>query len=482
MSQLLFEKNIPGSNAFSLPEIDIPAVDLAASLPDQFRRQNQPGIPEVSEVEAVRHYTELSQRAYGVDNGFYPLGSCTMKYNPKINEWASRLPGFASIHPFQPEDTVQGALQLYCEMQQMLAEITGMDGFSLQPAAGAHGEMAGVMIIKAYHNNRQDYARTKMMVPDSAHGTNPATANVVGYEVIEIKSTAEGLVDLDDLRSKMSPEVAGLMLTNPNTLGLFEEEIQSIAQIVHDGGGLLYYDGANLNGIMGVARPGDMGFDVIHVNLHKTFATPHGGGGPGSGPVGVKAPLMDFLPVPVAVQREQGYGFDYDRPLSIGKVKSFYGNFGVIVKAYAYIKALGAEGLKEACQHAVLNANYLRHQLRETYNIPIDRLCKHEFVLNSKKQSQYGVSTMDIAKRLIDYGYHPPTVYFPLIVPEAMMIEPTETESQQRLDVFVDVMKTIAREAQDDPEIVKNAPHNAVIKRVDEVTAARKPIVKWEAP
>lgn len=482
MSQLLFEKSVPGSNCFCLPPLGIPEIDVAASLPGQFRRQNRPEIPELSEVEAIRHYTELSQRAYGVDNGFYPLGSCTMKYNPKINEWASRLPGFSSIHPCQPEHTVQGALQLYYETQEMLSEITGMDGFSLQPAAGAHGEMAGVMIIKAYHHHRGDFARTKMMVPDSAHGTNPATANVVGYEVIEIKSTSEGLIDLDDLRSKMSPEVAGLMLTNPNTLGLFEEEIQSVAQIVHGGGGLLYYDGANLNGIMGVARPGDMGFDVIHVNLHKTFGTPHGGGGPGSGPVGVKAPLLKFLPLPVAVQKGGEYGFDYDRPFSIGKVLSFYGNFGVIVKAYAYIKALGAEGLTEACQHAVLNANYVRHQLRRTYNIPIDRLCKHEFVLNSKKQGQYGVSTMDIAKRLIDYGYHPPTVYFPLIIPEAMMIEPTETESKQRLDAFIQALETIAKESENDPELVKNAPHNAVIKRVDEVSAARKPIVKWEAP
>jgi len=404
-----------------------------------------------------------------------------MKYNPKINEWAARLPGFASIHPYQPENTVQGALELYYEMQQMLAEITGMDGFSLQPAAGAHGEMSGVMIIKAYHKHRGDERRTKMMVPDSAHGTNPATANVVGYQVVEIKSNADGLIDLEDLRSKMTPEVAGLMLTNPNTLGLFEENIQEVAAIVHQGGGLLYYDGANLNGIMGVSRPGDMGFDVVHVNLHKTFGTPHGGGGPGSGPVGVKEPLIKFLPVPVAVKKNDTYSLDYERPLSIGKVKNFYGNFGVIVKAYTYIKALGAEGLKEACQHAVLNANYLRHQLKETYNIPLDRLCKHEFVANAKNQLKHGVSTMDIAKRLIDYGYHPPTVYFPLIIPEAIMIEPTETESKERLDRFVQVMQCIDREAVEDPELVKNAPHHAVVKRVDEVTAARKPIVKWEA-
>jgi glycine dehydrogenase subunit 2 len=337
------------------------------------------------------------------------------------------------------------------------------------------------MVIKAYHQERQDYKRTKMMVPDSAHGTNPATANVVGYEVIEVKSNQRGLVDLDDLRSKMTEEVAGLMLTNPNTLGLFEEDIQEISAIVHAGGGLLYYDGANLNGIMGVARPGDMGFDVIHVNLHKTFGTPHGGGGPGSGPVGVKSRLLDFLPTPIAVKQGDQYRFNYDLPRSIGKVKNFYGNFGVIVKAYAYIKSLGAEGLKEACIHAVLNANYLMHQLRDNYHIPLDRLCKHEFIINSKKQAANGISTLDIAKRLIDYGYHPPTVYFPMIVSEAMMIEPTETEAKERLDSFVDTMKTIARESAENPDLVIHAPHNAVIKRVDEVTAARKPVVKWEA-
>jgi glycine dehydrogenase subunit 2 len=481
MHKLIFEKHVAHSNSFELPFCPIPDLPVAESIPAQYLRQEPTGLPEVSEVEAVRHFTELSTRAYGVDNGFYPLGSCTMKYSPKINEWAARIPGFAAIHPYQPADTLQGALQLYYEMQEMLAEITGMDGVSLQPAAGAHGEMTGVMVIKAYHQYRRDYKRTKMMVPDSAHGTNPATANVVGFEVIEVKSNARGLVDLDDLRSKMTDEVAGLMLTNPNTLGLFEEDIQEIAAIVHEGGGLLYYDGANLNGIIGVARPGDMGFDVVHVNLHKTFSTPHGGGGPGSGPIGVKAQLMDFLPKPVAVKKGEEYAFDYDRPLSIGKVKNFYGNFGVIVKAYAYIKALGGEGLKEACQHAVLNANYLRHQLRKDYNIPIDTLCKHEFIINSKKQAGQGICTLDIAKRLIDYGYHPPTVYFPLIVSEAMMIEPTETESKERLDDFVQSLQTIAQEAVQDPDLVIHAPHNAVIKRVDEVTAARKPVVKWEA-
>ncbi len=481
MPKLIFEKHVQGSNPFSLPGESIPAPAIGESIPAPFLRQAAVSLPELSEVEAVRHFTELSTRAYGVDNGFYPLGSCTMKYNPKINEWAARLPGFAAIHPYQPAATVQGALQLYYEMQELLAEITGMDGFSLQPAAGAHGELVGVMLIKAYHQARQDYKRTKIMVPDSAHGTNPASANVLGFEVVEVKSNSRGLVDLADLRSKMTDEVAGLMLTNPNTLGLFEEEIQEIAAAVHADGGLLYYDGANLNGIMGVARPGDMGFDVIHVNLHKTFGTPHGGGGPGSGPVGAKAKLLDFLPKPIAVKQDGEYRFDYDRLLAVGKVKNFYGNFGVIVKAYAYIKTLGAAGLKEACQHAVLNANYLRHQLREDFQIPLDRLCKHEFIITSKKQAEYGITTMDIAKRLIDYGYHPPTVYFPLIVSEAMMIEPTETEAKERLDEFVATMKTIAREAAEQPALVTEAPRNAVIRRVDEVTAARKPIVKWEA-
>ncbi len=480
MSKLIFEKHVPGSNSFTLPAVDIPAVDINTNIPDKFLRQTATALPELSEVEAVRHFTELSTRAYGVDNGLYPLGSCTMKYNPKVNEWAARLPGFAAVHPYQPENTVQGALQLYYEMQEMLAEITGMDAFSLQPAAGAHGEMTGVMLIKSYHQQRQDHQRTKMMVPDSAHGTNPATANVLGYQVLEVKSNSRGLVDLEDLQAKMSDEVAGLMLTNPNTLGLFEEDIEKIAAIIHADGGLLYYDGANLNGIMGVARPGDMGFDVVHVNLHKTMGTPHGGGGPGSGPVGVKSILADFLPKPVAVKQGNTYSFDYDRPLSIGKVKNFYGNFGVIVKAYTYIKSLGGEGLKEACQHAVLNANYLRHQLRGSYHIPQDRLCKHEFVASSKIQSPHGVTTLDIAKRLLDYGYHPPTVYFPLIIHEAMMIEPTETESKERLDDFVQTMLSIAQEVADTPDKVIKAPHHAAIKRADEVTAARKPVLKWE--
>ena len=481
MTKLIFERHILDANTFELPPLEVPAADLAETMPEHLIRKTLPFIPAVSEVELIRHFTELSDRAYGVDNGAYPLGCCTMKYNPKINEWASRLPGFAQIHPYQPEETVQGAMQILYDMEKMLGEITGMDHFALQPAAGAHGEMAGVMMIKAYHNKRGDFKRTKMMVPDSAHGTNPATANVVGYDVIEIKSNSRGLVDIEDLQAKMSDEVAGLMLTNPNTLGLFEEEISEIAAIVHQGGGLLYYDGANLNAIMGVCRPGDMGFDVVHLNLHKTFATPHGGGGPGSGPVGIKAFLADFLPKPVVKKSGDIFSFDYERPDSIGRVKNFYGNFAVIVKAYTYIMAVGSEGLKDACQQAVLNANYLRFHLQRNYHIPFNRLCKHEFVISARNQMESShVATIDIAKRLLDFGYHPPTIYFPLIVKEAMMIEPTETESRQRLDDLIAALDDIAREARDNPQVVLDAPHTTVIGRVDEVMAARNPIVKWE--
>lgn len=477
MGKLIFEKQVKGSNHFSLPKENL---DVDIKIPEDLIRTEDLGLPELSEVEMVRHFTDLSHKAYGVDDGIYPLGSCTMKYNPKINEWAARLSGFSALHPYQAEETVQGALKLMYELDEMLCEICGMDNFSLQPAAGAHGELAGVMMIKAYHNKRQDFKRTKMMVPDSAHGTNPATANVVGYDVVEIKSNDLGLVDIDDLQAKMNDEIAGLMLTNPNTLGLFEEDIQEIADIVHTGGGLLYYDGANLNPIMGICRPGDMGFDVVHLNLHKTFSTPHGGGGPGSGAVGVKKHLAEFLPLPLVAYDGATYSFDYDLPFSIGKVKSFYGNFGVFLKAYTYIKSLGRLGIIEAAQQAVLNANYLRHHLRENYYIPYDRLCKHEFVATAKYQMDANnVTTLDIAKRLIDYGYHPPTVYFPLIVKEAMMFEPVETESKARLDDLLAVLNTIAKEAEDNPELVKNAPYTAT-RRIDEVTAARKPIVKWE--
>lgn len=481
MSKLIFEKSVKGARAFTLPESDIPPEKVSEEIPAEFLREEDALLPEVSEVEAVRHFTELSRRNYGVDTGFYPLGSCTMKYNPKINEWAARLPGFAGIHPYQPEETVQGALELMYELQQMLCEITGMDAFTLQPAAGAHGEMTGAMIIKAYHNSRGDTKRTKMIVPDSAHGTNPATSNMLGYKVIEVKSNERGLVDVEDLRALMSDEIAGLMLTNPNTLGLFEEDIQEIAAIVHEAGGLLYYDGANVNAIVGIARPGDMGFDVCHLNLHKTFSTPHGGGGPGSGPIGVKSFLAEFLPVPVIEKRGDKYCLNYDRPKSIGKIHTFYGNFGVMVKAYTYIKALGSSGLKEVSKNAVLNANYLRKKLTGVYDIPYNRLCKHEFVASARKQKkENGVTALDVAKGLIDRGIHPPTIYFPLIVEEALMIEPTETETKERLDAFIEAMLEIDREAGENPGHLKDAPHNAVIRRPDETQAARNPVLKWK--
>ena len=474
MSKLIFEKSHPGANGFALSPM---REDMR--IPDAFLRAERANLPEVSEVEFTRHFMELSKRAFGVDDGMYPLGSCTMKYNPKVNEWAARQ--FAALHPLLPEKYAQGVLSLLYDAGEMLKEILGMDAFTLQPAAGAQGEMTGVAMIRAYHEHRGDHRRTKMLVPDSAHGTNPATAHVVGYDVVEVASNENGLVDLDDLRAKMNDEVAGLMLTNPNTLGLFEKDILAMAEIVHGAGGLLYYDGANLNAIMGMARPGDMGFDVVHVNLHKTFATPHGGGGPGSGPVGAKAHLAPFLPVPVLQKDGGAYRWDFDRPLSIGQMHAFYGNVGVVVKAYAYMLALGAEGIRDACRLAVLAANYLRVCLGEDYDIAYDALCKHEFVLSAARQMHENhVGATDICKRLIDMGYHPPTVHFPLIVKEALMIEPNETESLERLDGFVEAMRAIARECRENPEIVRTAPHTCPITRVDEVKAARNPVVKYE--
>lgn len=480
--KLLFEKNVKGSNFFRFPLKDLPMIDLQETIPEDHWRDTDLGIPELSEVEAVRHFTELSHRAFGVDDGMYPLGSCTMKYNPKINEATASLPGFLNIHPYQNPCTVQGALELLYELQLMLASIAGMDQFTLQPAAGAHGEMTGIMIVRAWHKSRgEDAQRNVILIPDSAHGTNPATAAVVGYKVREVKSNPDGRVCLEDLKAKLGPDVAGLMLTNPNTLGLFETDILEISRLVHESGGLLYYDGANLNAIMGVARPGDMGFDLVHFNLHKTFSTPHGGGGPGAGAVGVKSFLKKFLPVPRIVKTEEGfYNLEYDFPDSIGKVKTFYGNFGICVRAYTYIKSLGTEGIREACRHAVLNANYLRCHLADDYDIPCPTLCKHEFVATNKKQQEFGIRTLDIAKRLMDFGYHPPTIYFPLIVHEAMMFEPTETEAKERLDDFIAVMKQIARECRENPELVKEAPHTTVIKRVDETRAARTPVLKYQ--
>ena len=473
--KLIFERSHEGRRAYDLPALDVPAVD---AVPANMKNEAKLDLPELGEVDLVRHYTNLSRRNFGVDNGFYPLGSCTMKYNPKINEEVCTL--FEDMHPLLDEDMSQGALRLMYDLEGYLCEICGMDAFTLQPAAGAHGELTGLMHIRAYHEHRGDTARTTIIVPDAAHGTNPASAVMAGFKVREIKSAPDGGVDLDALREAVGPDIAGIMMTNPSTLGLFERNIKEIAAIVHEAGGLLYYDGANLNAIMGVVRPGDMGFDVMHINLHKTFSTPHGGGGPGSGPVGVKKHLTPFMPVPVLTERDGMIELDYDRPESIGSVKSFYGNFGVIVRAFAYIRSLGGAGLREASENAVLNANYIMNALRGVYAIPHDRICMHECVVTpTEEMMNNGVHTTDVAKALIDRGYHPPTIYFPLIVHEAMMIEPTESESRETLDEFIDAMKDIAREAMEDPEAVHACPKTTPIGRPDEVTAARKPVVRF---
>lgn len=476
---LIFEYSKPGRVGFSLPECDVPEVDVESVLPKAYIREKAAELPEVSELQIMRHYTALSRRNHGVDSGFYPLGSCTMKYNPKINEDVARLTGLAHVHPYQEEETVQGALEMLYRLQQNLAAITGMDEVTLQPAAGAHGEWTGLMIIRAYHEARGDLNRTKVIVPDSAHGTNPASATVAGFETVTVKSNEKGLVDLEDLKRVVGEDTAALMLTNPNTLGLFEEQILEMAQIVHKAGGKLYYDGANMNAIMGVTRPGDMGFDVVHLNLHKTFTGPHGGGGPGSGPVGVKKELSVYLPKPVLSKTDEGYTFDYNRPDSIGRVKPFYGNFGINVRAYTYIRTMGPDGLAQVSQDAVLNANYLFRRLAPYFDVPFDRHCKHEFVISGKRQKKLGVRTLDMAKRLLDFGYHPPTIYFPLIVDECMMFEPTETESKETLDDFAEALIQIAREAEENPEMVQEAPHTTVVSRLDETRAARQPVLRY---
>ena len=474
--KLIFERSHEGRRAYDLPACDAP--EAVNEIPEELRAKEPLKLPELGEVDLVRHYTNLSRRNFGVDNGFYPLGSCTMKYNPKINEELATY--FDEVHPLLDPEMSQGCLALMKDMEDMLCEICGMDAFTLQPAAGAHGELTGLMHIRAYHEHRGDAARTTMIVPDAAHGTNPASAAMAGFKVKEIKSAPDGGVDLDALRAAVGPDTAGLMLTNPSTLGLFERNIKEIAKIVHEAGGLLYYDGANLNAIMGIVRPGDMGFDVMHINLHKTFSTPHGGGGPGSGPVGVKKHLEPFMPVPRIRDDGEKYVLDYDRPLSFGKIKSFYGNFGVIVKAFCYIRSLGGKGLKEASENAVLNANYVMNKLRGVYEIPHDRTCMHECVVTPGELMEYGVNTSDIAKALIDRGYHPPTIYFPLIVHEAMMIEPTESEARETLDEFVEAMKSIAEQVKTDAAAIHAAPVTTPVGRPDEVTAARKPIVKYE--
>ncbi|TKH07312.1 glycine dehydrogenase subunit 2 [Peribacillus simplex] len=478
---LIFEISTSGRIGYSLPEMDVATIPLEEILPADYIREEEAELPEVSELDIMRHYTALSKRNHGVDSGFYPLGSCTMKYNPKINENVARFNGFAHIHPYQDPATVQGALGLLFDLQEHLTEITGMDQVTLQPAAGAHGEWTGLMMIRAFHEANGDTERTKVIVPDSAHGTNPASATVAGLETITVKSDENGLVDLEDLKRVVGPDTAALMLTNPNTLGLFEENILEMAQLVHDAGGKLYYDGANLNAVLSKARPGDMGFDVVHLNLHKTFTGPHGGGGPGSGPVGVKADLIPYLPKPLVVKLGEQFALDYDRPQSIGRVKPYYGNFGINVRAYTYIRSMGPDGLKAVTENAVINANYMMRKLEPYFDLPYNRHCKHEFVLSGRRQKKLGVRTLDIAKRLLDFGYHPPTIYFPLNVEEGMMIEPTETESKETLDAFIDAMIQIAKEAEETPEIVQEAPHTTVIKRLDETLAARKPVLRYQA-
>ncbi|EPY2303349.1 MULTISPECIES: aminomethyl-transferring glycine dehydrogenase subunit GcvPB [Clostridium] len=479
-NKVIFELSSEGRKGYRLPDLDVPEVELSKLLPKNLLREDEIELPEVSEVDVVRHYTALSNKNYTVDNGFYPLGSCTMKYNPKINEDIATLSGFSKIHPLQDENISQGALELMYDLKGKLCEITGLDDFTLQPAAGAHGEYTGLLVIKAYHEKRGDTKRTKIIVPDSAHGTNPASASVAGFDIVEIKSGEDGRVSIEELKKVLNDEIAGLMLTNPSTLGLFEKDIKLISELVHEAGGLLYYDGANLNAIMGIARPGDMGFDVCHLNMHKTFSTPHGGGGPGSGPVGVKKHLAKFLPIPTIEKENDKFILDYNRPDSLGKIRSLYGNFGVMVKAYTYILTMGKEGLKAASQNAVLNANYIKESLRDYYNIGKDDICKHEVILSTLKENPHHIATLDIAKRLIDYGVHPPTVYFPLIIEEALMIEPTESESKETVDEFIDAMKKIAVEAKENPELLHEAPVKASVRRLDQVKAARKPILKWQ--
>lgn len=479
---LIFEQSHPGRRAVDLPASDVPAPPAEDLLPRDLLRTDLV-LPEVSQIDLIRHFTRLSQLNFAIDTTFYPLGSCTMKYNPKIHEDVARLPGFTQVHPYQDEETVQGALRLMYELQTYLAAIAGMEAVTLQPAAGAHGELTGMLMIRAYHEKRGDRRRRRVVIPDSAHGTNPATAALCGYEVTAVGTDRRGNVDLADLRAKLGEDVAALMITIPSTLGLFDEEILTVTDLVHQCGGLVYCDGANLNALVGQVRLGDLGCDVLHFNLHKTFTTPHGGGGPGAGPVGVKAHLAPFLPVPVVGRRlvdgREEFYLDFDRPDSIGKVRSFWGSFGVLVRAYTYIRMLGLEGLRAVSENAVLNANYLLARLREAYDLPYDRRCLHEFVLSARRQKRHGVRALDIAKRLIDFGFHPPTIYFPLIVEEALMIEPTETESKETLDAFAEAMLRIAREAEETPEVVKTAPHHTPVRRLDEVTAARRPNLRW---
>ena len=475
---LIFEKSSPGKAAYSLPPLDVEDVPVEELLDRRYLRTEVKDFPEVSEVEVIRHFTRLSTWNYHIDLGMYPLGSCTMKYNPKLNERVARLPDIASTHPLQEEPHSQGNLEILFRLQQYLKELTGMDGVSLQPAAGAHGELTGILMVRAHHVERRR-PRKYILIPDSAHGTNPASAAIAGYDVISIPSDGWGRIDLSVLSQKMDEDVACLMLTNPNTLGIFEKDIEEMGRIVHSKGGLIYMDGANFNALMGYARPGDMGIDLLHLNLHKTLSTPHGGGGPGSGPVACKAGLSPYLPIPIVEEGRDVYRLNYDRPRSIGRVRAFYGNFGVLVRALCYILSCGREGLKELSQTAVLNANYVRHRLQDHYHLPYETPSLHEVILSDKIQGRTGVKTLEIGKRLMDYGFHPPTIYFPLIVPGALMIEPTESESKAELDAFIDAMIAISKEAKDDPEKLHSAPQATKTRRLDETRAARFPILRW---
>jgi len=474
--KLIYERSQPGRRASTLPRHDVTPADI----PEGLGRIEPPRLPEVAESELVRHFTELSSRNFGIDTGFYPLGSCTMKYNPRVNERVVALPGFRDLHPLQEDEGAQGALELEWRLERILAEVCGLDAVSLQPAAGSQGELTGLMLIRAYFAERGELEqRRRIVIPDTAHGTNPASVTMAGFELAGVKTDARGNIDVDDLHAKVDERTAGLMLTNPSTLGLFDENIEEIERVFHGAGALMYYDGANLNAVCGISRPGDMGFDVVHINLHKTFSQPHGGGGPGGGPIAVRELLEPYLPVPAVVRDGDGFRLDYDRPRSIGRVRGHTGPFGVFVRSYAFMRAYGP-ALRDMSEAAVLNANYLLARLRDAYELPYDRLCMHEFVLSGRRlKRDHGVTTLDVAKRLMDYGFHPPTVYFPLVVPEALMIEPTETESAETLDAFADAMLAIAREAETSPELLKGAPETQVVGRLDEVKAARRGIVKY---
>ncbi len=475
--KLVFELSSPGRRGHVLPELGVPSRD--GLLPEGCLRSSPPRLPELSEPEVVRHFIRLSVLNHHVDKGFYPLGSCTMKYNPKVNEEVARLAGFSSVHPLQPEETIQGALKVIYELGRMLCEIAGFQEISLQPAAGAQSELLGMLMVRAHHEKRGN-PRSKVLIPDSAHGTNPASVIMAGYETVETKSDERGLVDADSLKQVMDDDVACLILTNPNTLGLFESKIAEISEIVHGRGGLVYLDGANLNALLGIVKPGEIGFDMVHFNLHKTFSTPHGGGGPGGGGLAVSEELAPFLPVPIVVEKRGQYSLDYERPDSVGRIQGFYGNFGVMVKAYTYLRILGSQGLRAVSENAVINANYLMRCLGDFYRLPYKQNCMHEFVLSGENLKEYGVRTLDVAKSLLDFGYHAPTIYFPLVVKEALMIEPTETESKETLDGFIEAMISIAREAKKDPEKLRGAPYHTPVRRLDDVRAARELDVRWK--